>query len=209
MFVLEVIILCLICVWLKFIWHQWKYYVLGRKLQGPPAYPLIGCIFSFYGSPQELFEKFCDLVRRYVTPISFWLGPKLYIYIDRPEQIQVVLNSPQCADKENVYKFANVLIGEGLVTLCGNKWRNHRKLLNPSFGISRLIGFMETFNDSSKVLVKCLESYANRHETVDIFSFISSCTLDSICSESFLKNSVKISFNNSKIFLLCRNFNGC
>ena len=178
-----VILIVLLCVWLNFIWKQRKYYALASKLQGPPAFPLIGSTLSFIGSGQDTFTKFINIVTRYASPVRIWVGPKLYLYIDRPEQIQVILNSPQCLDKENVYKFLSILTEEGLLTLEPVKWKYHRKLLNPSFGTKLLIGFMEIFNDASKILSDRLENIANQHESVDIFDYLSDCTLDAVCSE--------------------------
>lgn len=39
------------------------------------------------------------------TPAAVWLGPKLHIIIDKPEDMQTVLLSPNCLDKPYVYRF--------------------------------------------------------------------------------------------------------
>lgn len=35
----------------------------------------------------------------------FWLGPVLFIFINEPELIQQLLNSPDCIEKSFTYKF--------------------------------------------------------------------------------------------------------
>jgi len=178
-----VILICLICLLLKFIWDQRECYALARKLEGPPAFPIIGCMLSFLGNVGDNFQKILKIAKQYASPVRVWVGPKLYLYIDRPEQVQAILNSPNCLEKEKVYKFLTILGGDGLITSDGAKWRYHRKLMNPSFGIQRLIGFMETFNDASKILSDRLENYAIKKKSVDIFNYLSDCTLDIVCSK--------------------------
>lgn len=55
------------------------------------------------------------------TPAAAWLGPKLHLIIDKPEDLQTVLLSPNCLDKPYVYRF---LPNErGLFTSEGNLFR--------------------------------------------------------------------------------------
>lgn len=53
------------------------------------------------------------------SPSKFWLGPRLCILINKPEQVEKVLNHPGCLDKGNLYDFVAEAIGNGLVTLRG------------------------------------------------------------------------------------------
>lgn len=41
------------------------------------------------------------------TPFLFCLGPKFIMVIDKPEDIEIVLNSKNCMEKGDLYKFLN------------------------------------------------------------------------------------------------------
>lgn len=48
---------------------------------------------------------FIDMSAEIKTPARLWFGPQLVITIDKPDDIQAVLNSSNCLEKSHVYKF--------------------------------------------------------------------------------------------------------
>lgn len=50
---------------------------------------------------QQILEAIedCD------TPFRMWLRPELIIVLDRPEDVQIVLNSRSCLEKSDIYRF--------------------------------------------------------------------------------------------------------
>lgn len=56
---------------------------------------------------------------KYACPTRIWLGPHFYMLVTDPDQVQTVLNAPQCLNRDMVYKFIQPLMGRGLVTLPG------------------------------------------------------------------------------------------
>lgn len=53
------------------------------------------------------------------APGKFWLGNRLFVYINDPAHIEIILNSPACLDKGNSYDFMVETLGDGLVTMKG------------------------------------------------------------------------------------------
>lgn len=51
--------------------------------------------------------------------MRFWLGTHLFVYTDYPNVIEQILNSPDCLDKGQSYRFLNNVVGSGLITLPG------------------------------------------------------------------------------------------
>lgn len=122
--------------------------------------------------------------KTYGSLSKIWLGPKLLVYVDTPKDIETILTSQICLDKGNSYKFIQKVIGLGLITLRGQQWKEHRKLLNPSFHYNIVNKFTPIFNKHLRMLVKNLESQQN--ETIDVLETLKTASMDMICG-SFVK----------------------
>lgn len=133
-----------------------------------------------YASLPEVFSSIQRVIIQYKSPARFWLGPKLYVVIYKPRDIEAILTSPAALEKDDLYKFARPWLGEGLFTASLRKWRPHRKTILPAFNQKILDTFIDIFNEQSEILVKCLEKEVGKEE-FDIFGYVSRCTLDSIC----------------------------
>lgn len=51
--------------------------------------------------------------------MRFWLGTHLFIYTDYPNVMEQILNSPNCLDKGQSYRFLAAVLGDSLITLPG------------------------------------------------------------------------------------------
>lgn len=66
-----------------------------------------------------------DFSKRYGGPGKFWLGNRLFVYIDDPNHFDIILNTPASLNKGDSYDFIVESIGYGLITLkC--KEKNYR-----------------------------------------------------------------------------------
>lgn len=63
----------------------------------------------------------------------------------------------------------------------GSKWHQRRKMLTPTFHFKILEDFLHVFNEQSAVLVGKLHEKVGQE--IDIFPFITLCTLDVICGK--------------------------
>ncbi|XP_031633715.1 probable cytochrome P450 313b1 [Contarinia nasturtii] len=89
-----------------------------RNLPVLDDYALLGCALRFLGkNNKEILETIEDVFTKQKLPFLGWLGPKCFIVVDHPEDIQVVMNSKGCIDKSDVYRFFNR--GVGLFTAPG------------------------------------------------------------------------------------------
>lgn len=107
----------------------------------------------------------------------------MVILIDDVEQIETILNHPDCLDKGDSYRFISKFLGRGLVTLGGAEWKYHRKLLNPSFHYNIVNSFEGIFNAHLKKLTANLDQMVDGVEEFDILEPIKECSLDMICGE--------------------------
>lgn len=115
------------------------------------------------------------------------MGPKLLVFCTEPEEIQEVLNSPNCLDKDKSYEVLNHL-GNGksnmssLITSVASDWKPSRKLLNSCFNSYILKSFVPIYNTDSQQLVQILKTFVDG-DSFDINRYAAGCSLDMICSE--------------------------
>lgn len=97
------------------------------------------------------------------------------------------------------------LMGEGLVTSAGEHWREHRKIITPTFHFNILEKFVETFNENAEILIKRLTDEQKHNPTLDIHTFLTLCALDIICGMLKFKKIFILSF----FFILYKIFRNC
>jgi len=64
----------------------------------------------------------------------------------------------------------------------GQKWKDHRKLITPTFNLKILEKFVDVFNSNVDIMIKQLSSHVNGSE-FDICPYITMCALDNICGK--------------------------
>ncbi|NXB53262.1 CP46A hydroxylase, partial [Leucopsar rothschildi] len=82
--------------------------------------------------------------------------------------------------------FGERFIGNGLVTVCNHEhWRKQRRIMDPAFSRSYLIGLMETFNEKAEELMEKLEEKADGKTEFSMLSMMSRVTMDIIGKVAF------------------------
>lgn len=59
----------------------------------------------------ECFHIGVDFCKKMQSPGKFWFGTSLVLLVDEPEDIQTILNSPNCLAKPYVFNFFNLKKG--------------------------------------------------------------------------------------------------
>lgn len=178
---------------------RWKMYKLAMKLDGPKSYPIIGGAHHFMGlDTSEITSTILNYCKTYISPVRFWLGPRLIIIVSEPEDLDEVLNSQNCLDKDDFYKvlasMANSNDDQDLSSLITSKskiWKHNRKMLNPCFNFNIIKSFLPIFNEESKTMIEVLKKNVGKG-SFDIFRYGAACSLDMICSKSgcYFKTSI-------------------
>lgn len=65
----------------------------------------------------DILDVINDFHRRFGGPGKFWLGNRLFVYIDDPKHAEIILNAPDSLNKGDSYDFIIESIGYGLITL--------------------------------------------------------------------------------------------
>ena len=69
-------------------------------------------------------------------------------------------------------------LGTGLLISTHKKWKLRRKLLTPAFHFRILDNALDVFNTHGKILADVLEKDGEEVDTLDIFPYVTRCTLD-------------------------------
>lgn len=72
-----------------------------------------------------------------------------------------------------------------------------RKLLTPAFHFSILEQFISIFDSNAEILLSLLKQ-ESRREIVNVFPFVTMCTLDNICGKKIVLSSNEFHFVISK-----------
>uniref|UniRef100_A0A0K0E443 Cytochrome P450 n=1 Tax=Strongyloides stercoralis TaxID=6248 RepID=A0A0K0E443_STRER len=158
---------------------------LGEKIPGPRGIPIFGNMFFLMGTPSEMKEKFdkeSDIGFQNGDPLRrYWIGNNLLVYILRSDAAKVIFDSNIEISKGSMYNFFSDLLGEGLVTSDGDKWKERRRLITLTFHFNMLKGYFDVFNNESKVMIQNIQNFASNNEEVDIINYCKKITLDVIC----------------------------
>lgn len=100
-----------------------------------------------------------------------------------PEDVQILLKHEHSQKKPFVYKFPKDWVGEGILTAETHIWRKHRKLIVQAFNRKVLDHYMEIFIKQSNILVDQIAPHCGTDKNIDVFHYISRCTLDIICGK--------------------------
>lgn len=108
------------------------------------------------------------------------MGNHLFVYVDDPSDIEAILNSPICINKGASYRFIQTFVGMGLITMKGDDWKMHRKMLNPSFHYNIVNKFIPIFNKHLRTMVEKLNMKSGQF---DIHQVLKYCSMDMICGK--------------------------
>ncbi|XP_014206462.1 cytochrome P450 4C1-like [Copidosoma floridanum] len=149
------------------------------KLQGPPAYPIIGNLLMFLVSSEQLWLLIRKLNKDYYPIFRLTSMHLSVVNIQHPDDAEVLLSSTTHIEKSALYDLLHPWFGTGLLTSAGSKWRHRRKILTPAFHFNVLKKYAEIISENSEKLIKSLH---NKKESVQSLTpLITKYSLNVIC----------------------------
>lgn len=157
---------------------------------GPPTYPVIGCLISFYRNRRRLLDWYTQLLSQCPTnTIVVWrLGARRTIVTANPKNVQYILKS----NFKNYPKgrpFTEILgdfLGHGIFNVDGALWRTQRKLVSHEFSTRSLREYvMSTLQEEvENRLLPVMQSVLTENKVVDLQDLLKRLTFDMICKVS-------------------------
>ncbi|XP_074858331.1 cytochrome P450 4B1-like [Carettochelys insculpta] len=185
-------VLCLTYVALKVIkLYKWRK-ELNKALEsfpGPPVHWLFGNVHEFEGRGRDL-DKAVEWSKKYPRAFPVWFG-RFVVFVSLNDADYAKAICARRDPKDNImYHYVLPWIGKGLLTLHGQKWVQHRKLLTPGFHYEVLKLYVSLINKSTQVMLDKWEKLVMEKKSVELFEHVSLMTLDSIlkCAFSYESN---------------------
>lgn len=154
--------------------------------------------YEFFGKKNEEVMNVMDnlFYRTIKKPCVMWMGPVLTFCIDQPDDMQAILSSEQFLEKP--YMYQHLHNKTGLLSSPKDIWKQHRKLLNPTFNTKVLQSFFPTFNTKAKILSNKMEQKIGQN--VNLNCAIFKCLMDMILNTQLGMNWEMQSSYGDKIF---------
>ncbi|XP_032664354.1 cytochrome P450 4g15-like [Odontomachus brunneus] len=147
------------------------------KLPNPPRVPILGhALISLKVDPETILHKAFDYIQQYGSVVSAHLGPRGFVFLTDPQDIEIILGSTVHLDKSVEYRLFKPWLGDGLLITTGAKWRKHRKAIVPTFHMSILKTFVPLFYQNSLDLVNRLRDKVGQE--FDCHDYLSAVTVD-------------------------------
>ena len=109
------------------------------------SFPLNSILFSLF----EYFPLYFDFLFSFLTQLELWLiigatfllwfGPTVRLTISDPDLIREIFASKsEFYEKNEAHPLVKQLEGDGLLSLKGEKWAHHRKIITPTLHMENL-----------------------------------------------------------------------
>ncbi|CAJ1957804.1 unnamed protein product [Sphenostylis stenocarpa] len=202
-----ILILFLIWVWriLNWLWFTPKRlerFLRKQGLQGNPYKFFVGDMNEYRNLRKEAFSKPMNLFSHDIVPRVFsifdhsintygknsfiWFGPTPRVTVTDPELIKEVLNKMHDFRKINMNPQVR-LLAPGLVSLEGEKWSKHRKIINPAFNLEKLKNMLPLFIKCNDDLISKWEELlsSDGSSEIDVWPFLQNLASDAISRTAF------------------------
>ncbi|XVF22676.1 hypothetical protein REPUB_Repub12eG0191600 [Reevesia pubescens] len=160
---------------------------LRDKQRKTKYHPVGGTIFDQLINFNRLHHYMTDLARKYRT--YRLLSPfRSEIYTSEPANVEYILktNFDNYGKGQYNYSLLNDLLGDGIFTVDGDKWREQRKVSSHEFSTKVLRDFSSVvFRKNVAKLANIVSEAANSSEIMDIQDLFMKSTLDSIFKVAF------------------------
>ncbi|XP_069493936.1 cholesterol 24-hydroxylase-like [Ambystoma mexicanum] len=168
------------------------------KFDHIPGPPRDSFFFGHYPSLRKsmnndglIHEQFLQWTEKYGRVLRINILHNASLIVSSPEAIKEFLMSPQYKKDKMVYErmfgiFGERCLGKGLVTATDNdRWHKQRRVMDPAFSRTYLMGLMGTFNEKAELLMENLAEFADGKTEVKIHDLMSRLTLDVIAKVAF------------------------
>ncbi|XP_046451576.1 cytochrome P450 4c3-like isoform X1 [Daphnia pulex] len=165
-----------------------KRVIFVKRINRIPGLPcgitIIGNAPTFLVPPEEILNRLTGYVAAMQSSdpvLRSWAGPFPFFILFTAESFEVILSSRKLIDKSRDYNYLKPWLNTGLLTSTGRKWFERRKMLTPTFHFKILEDFVQVFNEQSQNLIQQLHDAIKLKNEIDVYPFITRCTLDIIC----------------------------
>nr|ACU18763.1 unknown [Glycine max] len=160
---------------------------LNKRHSRKKYHPVAGTIFNQMLNFNRLYHYMTDLAAKHRT--YRLLNPFRYeVYTTEPTNVEYILKTNFENYGKGLYNYHNLkdLLGDGIFTVDGEKWREQRKISSHEFSTKMLRDFsISIFRKNVVKLVNIVSEAATSNSTLEIQDLLMKSTLDSIFQVAF------------------------
>lgn len=157
---------------------------------GPPPHWLYGNTAIFRSNVEERHLRLLELHKKYGKVVRIQMGrPSLYgrdiFSVADPSLCEEILKSKSYAiSKISQARFKKIIGENNLVTLEGEQWKKHRRLIMPLFHSGFLSYTLEVISNKTQIVLRQWRGLPEG-SSVEAFSVVQNLTLDIISQAAF------------------------
>ncbi|KAE8123914.1 hypothetical protein FH972_018833 [Carpinus fangiana] len=157
---------------------------------GPPSYPILGCLISFYKNRRRLLDWYTDILSKSPTQtiVVRRLGARRTVVTANPANVEYLLktNFKNFPKGKPFTEILGDLLGFGIFNVDGELWSTQRKLASHEFSAKSLREFVvKALEDEvNHRLVPLLEEAAENGKVLDLQEILRRFSFDTICKVS-------------------------
>ncbi|XP_038893212.1 cytochrome P450 704C1-like [Benincasa hispida] len=182
--------------------------ILTRKPRKKKYHPIAGTVFHQLLNFHRLQDYMTDLARKHKT--YRLLGPfRNEVYTSDPPNVEYILrtNFDNFGKGSHNYRILSVLLGDGIFTVDGEKWRQQRKISSYEFSTKVLRDYSSViFQKTAVKLANIVSEAAISNRVIDIQDLFMKSTLDSILHISFGIDLDSLHGSNEEVNKFCSAF---
>lgn len=116
-----------------------------------------------------------------------WFGPTFRLTVADPDLIREIFSKSEFYEKNEAHPLVKQLEGDGLLSLKGEKWSHHRKIISPTFHMENLKLLVPVVLESvTEMLDKWSDKLSETGEVeVDVYEWFQILTEDVISRTAF------------------------
>ncbi|KAK9695696.1 Cytochrome P450 [Popillia japonica] len=146
------------------------------QLPGPRYIETLKRYLDTRKPPEQIFKVALNVAAKYNNLVKVWAGPYLLVGLFNPQDVELILGSHVHLEKSAEYKYFQPWFGNGLLISYGDIWKNHRKMIAPTFHMNILKSFFPQFNEISRKVCKKMER--EKGKPFDCHEYMSGVTVD-------------------------------
>lgn len=136
----------------------------------------------------HIFTFIHHIYQKFGKNSFLWEGTNAKVIITNPEQIKEIFNNMNDFQKPKLSPLYK-LLGTGLANYEGEKWRMHRKIINPAFYTEKLKIMSPIFSQSCDEMIRKWEDISSDGKfEIDAKTFLQILTCDVISKTAFGSN---------------------
>ncbi|CAN6467118.1 unnamed protein product [Victoria cruziana] len=131
----------------------------------------------------KVLPAYYEWYKRYGGLFLYWFGTDPRLCVTDADMIREMLTTKfSLFRKDDPSPPVKALLGKGLVLISGEKWAEHRRVINPAFHVDRLKGMATTM---ASLTASMLTAWAHEDKEVDVHEQLKELTANIIAHTAF------------------------